>query len=535
MSKNRFGIVVFFFILSFIFLGIRIITIVFSADPRLKMDNSKHHSRGTIYDRNGKQLAISAVFYSLYARPKDLNPESKNKIASFLTSNLSFQARELSVIFTDKNFVWLRRKLSSEEIALVRNWIESLKSSGEIPKDELGVLPEQGRLYPFNAAAGVVGVVGIDNEGRLGLEYSLDSNLGKGQDVTATIDADVSEIVYEELKKGIMESQAEYGSVGIIDNEKKEVIALVSFPTFDPNDYKSITSYNMKFRAVSSIFEPGSVMKQFSAAFALENGIASPEKPFFSCQGFASVGDHTFTCESAHGNVNLERIIQKSCNVGMVQVADYFNRKAFYSFLRNFGFGEAADVPVGEKEGGILRPMEKWSVLSKYMVSVGQEIGVTTIQLLAASSVIASDGIFQTPLLIQRITDEAGKDVYEKEAKKRRLLSPQTAESLLSMMETVVSEDGTAIAAKIEGISIAGKTGTGQVARPISEGGGYYKDIFNAVFVGYVPSNKPKFTIVVVVNRPHGDKHTGGLVAAPVFANILRRMISSTSYFADRF
>jgi cell division protein FtsI (penicillin-binding protein 3) len=165
------------------------------------------------------------------------------------------------------------------------------------------------------------------------------------------------------------------------------------------------------------------------------------------------------------------------------------------------------------------------------MIAIGQEIGVNALQLSIASSVIAGDGVYRMPVLIRGITDERGNNIYRPGFKSFRVISSETSRELLSMMERVVSENGTAIKAKIEGVTIAGKTGTGQIAK--EKGQGYYKDLFNAVFIGYVPSVRPRYTVVVVISKSHGDYHTGGLVAAPVFANIIRRMITSTSYFTN--
>jgi cell division protein FtsI/penicillin-binding protein 2 len=374
-------------------------------------------------------------------------------------------------------------------------------------------------------------LVGIDNTGLSGLELSMNDYLSKGYAVYTTLDADLSTIVYEELKKGIIENKAEYGSAVIIDNATMEILSIVNYPSYDPNDLKTVTTYNLQSRANSSIFEPGSVMKQFSAAFALENKYATPTYPVYDCPGFATIGDYTVHCEIPHGKVDLSDIIQKSCNVGMVQIADKFHKRDFYNFLKNFGFGESLPLPLFENSSGILRPPDKWSILSKYMIAIGQEIGVNTLQLSIASSVIANDGVYNTPVLIRSVTDDRGNNIYKPEIKRYRVISGDTSGKLLKMMENVVSENGTAIKAKIEGITIAGKTGTGQIAK--EKGAGYYQDLFNAVFIGYVPSSKPKYTVVVVICRPHGDNHYGGLVAAPVFASIIRRMITSTSFFTN--
>jgi cell division protein FtsI (penicillin-binding protein 3) len=527
MKKERFGFIIFFFILFFVILIIRIISISLLPDPRIKNGILKTVSRGTIYDRYNRELAIAAVSYSLYARPSRLPDEAKKAVYSYLLGNKIADEKELAPLFETKNFTWLKRRISSSSVGLVKEYIDYIRKNNPSFKDELGIVPEQSRIYPYPAAANIVGLVGVDRNGLSGLEYSFNSYLDSGYNIQVTLDAELTTLVYDELKKGIIENQADYGSAAIMDVENREILALVNFPSFDPNDYKSITSYNLKNRAVSEIFEPGSVMKQFSAAYALEKKINTPNYPVYQCTGSATIADQEFHCDVSHGSVDLARIIQKSCNIGMIQVADRFKRDEFYHFLTGFGFGQDPGIPLGDTESGILRDNAKWSLVSKYMIAIGQEIGVTAVQLISASSVIAGQGTYKTPLLVRNIADSGGKSVYEQHRKEYQILSPDTTRKLLSMMETVVSENGTAIGARIEGVKIAGKTGTGQVAK--EKGGGYYSDLFNAVFVGYVPSNKPRYVIAVVINRPHGDKHTGGLVAAPVFASIIRRMISSTS------
>ncbi len=531
MKRERLGIIIFFFLFFFILLEIRIFSISIFPDPRLKSEDDKRPERGVIYDRNKKELAVNSTFYSFYCRPNQISTELKKSIYNQLLQSAILNANDLEGLFLNKNFSWLKRKIPPEYIDTIKDWIDSLKKNGNILKDELGLIPEAGRYYPNNAVAGCVGLVGIDNKGLTGIENTFNSHLEKGYNVYTTLDADLSTIVFEELKRGIFENRAESGSAAIIDNENREILTMVSYPTFDPNNYRSISPENLKLSAISFIFEPGSVMKQFAAAYALERGYATPFKPIYKCSGSATVKDHEFNCESAHGYVDLTRIIQKSCNVGMVQVADSFKKEDFYTFLRGFGFGTSVNLPLNDIQSGIFRPSEKWSLLSKYMISIGQEIGVTTAQLLMASSVIAGGGIYKEPVLIREVKDLKDKNVYQADRNEYSVISKETSRTLLKMMETVVSENGTAIAAKIEGIPIAGKTGTGQIAKP--EGGGYYKDFYNSVFTGYIPSDKPKYTVVVVINKPHGEKHAGGQIAAPVFANIIRRMITSTGYFSN--
>jgi len=528
MNRQRFGLVIFFFILFFIFLEIRIFFISTFPDPRLTRRYRASVTRGTIYDRHNRELAVSSLTYSLYIRPSQLDENIKKQIFQYLIQSKIIQQNDIQSIGNDKSFAWIKRKMSLIEASPVKEMIQILKDKSIIKRDEIGLSPEEGRYYPFPATAGIVGFVGIDNTGLSGLELSMNKSLQQGYDVVTTIDGNLSTLCSEELKKGIIENKAESGSVVIINNKTREFLVIISFPDFDPNDLKSITSYNMHSRALSSTFEPGSIMKQFSAAYALEHKTL---KPYYECTGVASVGDYQFTCNVPHGRVDLASIIQKSCNVGMIQVAESFRIKEYYPFLCSFGFGQAPELPLSESSPGILRSPDKWSFLSKYMISIGQEIGVTSVQLSIASSIIADNGKYRTPMLISKVLDSQSKNYYQQKINEYRIISPETSKLLLKMMEKVVSENGTALTAKIEGITVAGKTGTGQIAK--EKGGGYYKDLFNAVFVGYIPAENPELTVVIVVHKPHGENHTGGLVAAPIFANIIRRMISSTTHLTS--
>lgn len=521
MLKPRAGVVSFFIIFIFLILAIRLIMVSLAPDPRLQVSSSVSHSnkRGRILDRNGHALAKDTQSDSLYARPTKLSPEVLNFLKNYFSKELLLSSEEIEKLNKHGNFVWIKRKLTSSQVQAVRYLIRELKKNHYIKKDEIGLISETARLYPFLSATPVTGTVGTDNKGLQGLEYTFQSRLNKGLDITTTIDSKLTAIAYEELKKGIIKSKAEYGSVVIMKVDTREILSIVSFPTFDPNDTSSFTHYNFVNRATAVLFEPGSVMKQFSAGLALSHYGVTPTSPVYTCNGSIQIGDHVIH-EHPHGRVNLGTIIQKSCNIGMIQVAEQFSPNVFYDFLTSVGFGQIPPIRTTGVEGGLLRKPKKWSSFSPLMIAIGQEIGVTTLQLAAAGSTIAGGGLYRAPVLVSDPPPNLSKPI--------QIMSPLHSQQLLQMMEAVVGENGTAPRAAVEGVSIAGKTGTGQVANP--KEGGYLPDIYNAVFSGYVPADKPKLTIVVVVNRPHSPKHTGGEVAAPIFSSIVRRIIISSSY-----
>jgi cell division protein FtsI/penicillin-binding protein 2 len=531
MIKSRVGITIFFFILFFAILVIRIVGITLFPDARLVRTNIAPAKRGIIYDRNGRELAVSSSAFSFYARTISLNEDVKDFLYATLKQTGAFSENELKLLYSNRRFVWIKRKLSPnvrEELASLINMLEENKY---IQKDELGLIEEEGRFYPSEASADIVGLVGIDNQGLAGIEYSFNNYLNTGYNVHTTIDSQLCSIAYEELKRAMLKHRAEYGSVAIIEVATRDIMALASYPIFNPNDLSSLTRDNLKSKSRGLIYEPGSVMKQFSAGFALDKGIASPHHPRFYSPASMQIGEHTFTSARSYGYVDLTEIIQRSLNIGMIQVASRFSNTEFYEFLRKFGFGKRPQLPVTDIEAGILRPPSRWSRLSKYVIAFGQEIGVTTLQLAVASGVVAGGGLYKSPRIVNSVVNQSGENLYSIETEEYEVMSYSNSVKLLNIMRNVVSEDGTAIRARVEGIPIAGKTGTGQIAR--SDGSGYYEYLFNAVFTGYVPAENPKFVIVVAINRPHTPEHTGGDVAAPVFANIVRRMIISTSYFVN--
>ncbi len=521
MQKSRVGLISFFIIFAFLILAVRLILVSLVPDPRLlETAKSSPILRGKILDRNGIALAKDTHSDSLYARPAQLSPEVLQFLKNYFSEKLLFSSEEIQKLNNKANFVWIKRKITSSQIEKIRYLISELKKNDYLKKDEIGFTSETARLYPVIAAAPVTGTVGVDNQGLQGLEYRFQKELKNGQNIISTIDSGLTGIAYEELKKGIIKSHAEYGSAIIIKVDTREILAMVSFPTFDPNDTDSFSHYNLINRATGIIFEPGSVMKQFSAALALSHYNITPFSPTYVCNGSLQLGEQQTIHEHAHGIVNLAKIIQKSCNIGMIQVANNFSPAVFYDFLRSFGFGTATPIRTTGIESGILRKPEDWSTFSRSMIAIGQEIGVTTLQLGTGASVIAGKGLYIDPILVTSPPPPLRQPI--------RILSEEHSRDLLQMMQAVVGKGGTAPKAAVKDIPIAGKTGTGQVAKP--GGGGYLDGIYNAVFSGYVPANDPKLVIVVAINRPHASAHTGGEVAAPVFSAIVRRIIISSSY-----
>ncbi|MFN4216567.1 MAG: peptidoglycan D,D-transpeptidase FtsI family protein [Brevinematales bacterium] len=521
MVNRRATLVILGFLLAFVLLFYRVMILVLWPEVKISKEEENLPPRGIIYDRYTNALTLNVEYYDFYIRPARLSREKKEWLMTHLVGMEGnvFSLQEMSALATQKDFVYLKRRLPYSQ----KNRIENILTnySGKWPPDSWGFLKRNSRYYPCLETAKIVGYVSIDNEGLAGLEFFFDEKLKKGENLYTTLDPLVSRIALEELIKGITEASAEYGSVIVMKISNREILAMVDWPSYDPNVYTTIHERNSMNYALSVAYEPGSVMKVFASTFALQEKLVRQDENFF-CGGNIEIYQTRIKDGFAHGNLRLAEIIQKSCNVGMVQIADRFTTTRWYTTLTNLGFGKSPAIPLPGKAEGILRPLSEWSGLSKYMISIGQEIGVSSLQLALALGTLADHGWYQSPTL-----------VYEQRASlKRQALDSVACQTILHMMEKVVGENGTALSARIEGLAIAGKTGTGQIAR--ENGQGYYPNFFSAIFMGVFPAEKPSYLMVVAVNRIHSAKHTGGEVAAPIFSRIVRRMIIQTDYFGGK-
>ncbi|NPV38521.1 Cell division protein FtsI [Peptidoglycan synthetase] [Brevinematales bacterium NS] len=521
MVNKRATLVILGFLLAFVLLFYRIMTLVLWPEVKTSGTEGTFTQRGIIYDRYTNALTLNVEYYDFYIRPARLSEETRQWLITHLVGmeGKVFSLQDMSVLESTKDFVYLKRRLPYSQ----KNRLETILTNypGKWPSDSWGFLKKNSRYYGFLETAKVVGYVNIDNEGLAGLEFFFDERLKKGENLYTTLDPLVSRIALEELIRGITEASAEYGSVIVMKISNREILAMVDWPSYDPNVYTTISERNSINYALSVAYEPGSVMKVFASTFALQEKLVRQDESFF-CGGSIEIYQTKIKDGFAHGNLRLAEIIQKSCNVGMVQVADRFTATRWYHTLTNLGFGKTPAIPLPGKAKGILRSLSEWSGLSKYMTSIGQEIGVSTLQLALALGTLADHGWYESPTL-----------VYEgKEKERHQVLDSTACETILHMMEKVVGENGTALSARIEGLTIAGKTGTGQIAK--ENGQGYYPNFFSALFMGVFPAEKPEYLMVVAVNRIHGPKHTGGEIAAPIFSRIVRRMIIQTDYFGGK-
>lgn len=464
--------------------------------------------RGVIFDRKGRLLAGASMTRSLFARSSKISPELKLYIKTVLGNTGYFSAEELSGLDKDdKSFVYIKRGMTPSITEPVLALMDEIKKNGWMKGEGLGLDSEESRFNPYPFLEPVVGVLGRDGKGLSGIEFTMNNVLDQGDSISLTIDAEFSRIAYEELMKGVSTAEADGGSVAIMDIESRSLLALVQ-------------SQGGQNYAMGYNYEPGSVMKIFAASFAMETGLATTSEPLFNDRDPYRIGDYTFD-KTAYGMIPLSVMLQKSANISFARMSAQFGADDYHRWLTELGFGRKPKLPLTSLEKGILHPPSKWSALSKPMITIGQEIGVTTLQLVQAASIIAGQGEAIDPILIQSVRSPKGEEKLIIERERMRLMHPQKARELVYALENAVKPGGTGAKAAVEGIRIAGKTGTGMIA----EVGGYSQGRNNTVFIGFFPVDNPKIAVVVAVHNPKGSSSRfGGGVSAPLFAEIVRRL-----------
>ncbi len=535
-----------FFVLVFLFvvLLIRLFYLQLSPSPLPFKDKQQYEfalclkpQRGIIYDRKERKLAVSLTANSVYSFPKEI--KDKNKTAAVLASILHLDKKTLLKKFSRKSFVWIKRKISSAEEKAIRD--KFLKG--------IYFLPEEKRFYPQGElAAHIIGFCGIDNEGLEGIELFYDDYLRgregwrfsekdahhseiaafekqnipliNGYNLLLTVDTVIQYIVEKELKKTVEECKPLAATVVVLDPQNGELLALANYPTYNPNFFSSFSTSSRRNQAVTDFFEPGSVFKIIAASAALEEKVAKLKDIFYCEKGRYCFRGHILHDYHAYGKLNFSQVIEKSSNIGISKIAQILGRERFYKYILKFGFASPTGVDLpGETQGLIMSP-RNWQDISMLNIPMGQGIGVSSLQLGQAISVIASGGMLFQPHVVKEIRDKKGETIRSFSNSPRRIISKQTAQKMTEILQRVV-EKGTAKNAKIKGYKIAGKTGTAQKVNPR---GGYYKDKFIASFIGFLPADKPLLSIVVVIDHPQG-KYFGGTVAAPLFQRIGKQVM----------
>lgn len=495
--------------------------------------------RGNIYDRRGREVAINLELESLYCDPGEAraNADTVRRLSSILNAEPKAIKAKLS---QDRRFVWVDRKLPLDTAEKVRK----LNVQG------FGFVPEAKRFYPRGTLAShIIGAVGGENQPLEGIELQYDKYLKtsggkvkvardasgkvlstginmetKGNDVILTIDEGLQYIVEKELEKAMAKWRAVAATAIMMDPFTGEILALANRPTYDLNDISGANRHEVRNRAITDIYEPGSTFKIVVGSAALEEKLFPKGQTFDCSRGSIEVGGKNVRDAHKHGVLTFEEVIQKSSNVGSIMIGMRLGKDRIYEYAKRLGFGDKTDLDLPGEVSGWIRKPDRWSATSLGAIPIGQEVAVTPLQVLRAYAAIANGGYLVQPHVVAEIRTPEGQPVFSfQEGKKKRILSERTAASMRDILKTVVEEGGTATGAAIQGNKVAGKTGTAQLIDPRTKR--YSRDRFISSFVGFVPADKPRLAMIVVINEPKGQIY-GGVVAAPVFKNVADQALS---------
>jgi len=482
-------------------------------------------TRGVIVDRNNDLLAISTPVESVAASPADIviTGDQARKLAKLLQMHERELKRKLED--TQREFVYLKRQLPPEQAAKV----VELNIPGVFLQREFR------RFFPAaEELAHVIGFTNIDDKGQEALELAFEEKLrGKpgfrrvikdrkghivedvesirapqhGERITLTIDAKIQHLAFRELKKALAEHRAKAGGIVVLDVVTGEVLAMANFPTYDPNNRANVEASRTRNRTVTDLFEPGSTLKPFTVAAALETGIVTPATVIDTASGQMTIGNATIHDAHPSGPLTVAQVIQKSSNIGSAKLALRLPSETLWKVFNSVGFGTQPKSGFPGEVSGRLRAHENWRPIEQATMSYGHGISVSLLQLARAYTIFASDGELKSPVLLKR--DSA--------LESKRVISGQTAQAVRKMLEMAVQPGGTAPKAQVAGYRVAGKTGTAHKL----EGRGYAANRYISSFVGFAPVSNPRLIVAVMIDEPSAGQYYGGAVAAPVFSEVI--------------
>jgi cell division protein FtsI (penicillin-binding protein 3) len=512
--------------------------------------------RGSVFDRNGQPLAVSVEVPSIVADVAEMlhgveGDSAQNVVlrdASLrVGAALSMDANEIyQKLATRRRFIWLKRRASSDETNAIRDLGDPKKQVR--PIHGLGIEGEGHRYYPGRELLGaVLGFVAPDGQGKDGLELALDEELrGRveevqglrdrsghllfeegqvdeqalaGHDVTLTIDSAIQHLAEQELDAAMSTYETKGGSVIVMDPSTGEILAIASTPGYNPNDYSESVPDARRDRAITDRFEPGSVMKIFTLSAGLASGVVKPTETINCEHGTYQVGNVVIHDTHENDWLTPTQILAKSSNIGALKVGLRLGEPGLYAALRRFGFGETTGLPLPGEAAGVLRPRGRpWFDVETANASFGQGISVTAVQLATALSSIANGGRLLEPFLVKKVTTSTGDVVREGTMHVRRETVPTYVTKLMAEMLTAVTEEGgTGVEAAVPGFRVAGKTATAQKVDP--QTGKYSQEKYTASFIGFVPAERPRIVVAVVLDEPMIG-HYGGDLAGPVFRRV---------------
>lgn len=502
--------------------------------------------RGTIYDCNGTQnpLAISLPGRLVFIDPQSVNPRhDKLKISEGLAQALQMDVDQilLSLNRTDSRFIRLTVCTDDEVFAVLE---DKATISG------IGVQPRTIRKYPQGRRmAHVVGFINAEGIGSAGIEQRYHTNLSgipgiisgqvdafrakligapkrsirpvNGATVFLTLDNNIQYMVEKELRTALETSGGDAAWAVVQRVETGEILAMVSLPDFDPNHYNEEDALARRNATIGVNFEPGSTMKSIIVAAALNEGIVTPQTLVDAESGVWAYGGRLLN-DHVRGVVDVATVIKKSSNIGAAKIGLMLGNPRMEAYLKAFGFGRSLGVDLPGEETGLLAPNKRWSMITPTRIAIGQGVAVTAMQMVNAYATIANGGYLLQPYVVKKVVSSAGETLYE--GKPRRIIGnpigSKTAATMRQLLTGVTEVGGTASRAAVENYTIAGKTGTAQIAGP----GGYSHTDYWASFVGFCPATKPEFAMIIVIQRPR-TFHTGGAVVAPVFGRITQEIV----------
>jgi cell division protein FtsI (penicillin-binding protein 3) len=491
--------------------------------------------RGIIYDREGNELALSVQVGSVFAHPRQI--KDKATAARNLSRILNEkEAHILEILTRNRSFEWIKRKIPPDQARRV----------ADLKMDGVGVAADVRRYYPGReTAAHVIGFAGADNQGLEGLEKKYDAPLkgpphrlvwmrdalgrpfainkpvpsGQGMHhLTLTIDKDIQYKTQEALKAAVTKSRARGGHCLVVEPMTGEILAMAVVPEFNPNLFSKYRPDQWRNRVLTDCFEPGSTIKAFLVSASLEESVVTPLSEFHCEEGKYKVGGRVVHDTHKYGKMTVADIIVHSSNIGAIKIGQKLGYARFCDYLKRFGFSEKTGIDLlGEREGFIRSP-EDARTIDQATLFFGQGMTATSLQLAMAIAAIANGGNLMRPFVVKKIVDESGRVVEETRPKVvRRVISARTAKTVTHILEGVAGSEGTAENAAISGFKVAGKTGTSQKVDPSTKQ--YSRSKYIASFVGFVPSDRPRLLISVLIDEPKGVVY-GGLVAGPVFREV---------------
>ncbi|MCM8824168.1 MAG: penicillin-binding protein 2 [Candidatus Omnitrophica bacterium] len=535
------------FIFSLLFLGLifRIVHLqIFKREFLQKFALKQHYKlipikgeRGRIFDTRGRLLATDISVFSVYADPRSI--ENKVRAVKLLADILGLNEKELLDKFNkERDFVWVKRKITLD----IKKRIESLHIKG------IGFIEDKMRFYPQGELLShVLGGVNIDNDGIEGLELFYDTELkGKdfsllvrrdsvsneiilspqdlqsqrGKDIFLTIDAQIQYWVESYLAQTVKEYSAKGGSVIVMQPFTGEILALGNYPTYDPNYISSTPLELRRNLAITDFFEPGSVFKVVTLMASLDKGFFSLNDKIFCENGKYKIPGSILHDWKPYGHLSFKDVFKKSSNIGVAKIANALGKEYFYNYIRKLCFGEKTGVDLPGESSGMVKDLKNWSKTSPYIIPMGQEIGVTVLQLARLIASVVNGGYIVKPHVVKRIVGDKG-FTKEIQLESEEIVSSKITNRAKEILVEVV-EEGTGKLAKIDGLTVGGKTGTAQ--KFDFQLGRYSEDAHRASFVGFVEKDSLCFVICVTIDEPQ-NVHLGGVVAAPLFKKIAQNLI----------